>query len=90
MRARDEGVDVRGYYHWSLFDNFEWVEGYGPRFGLYQVDYATYARTPTDGATALGEIAKARKLTGAQRAELGGTGPMTAEEGATHGAHCGQ
>ena len=40
-RARDDGVDVRGYYHWSLTDNFEWAEGFGPRFGLYSVDYAT-------------------------------------------------
>jgi beta-glucosidase len=39
-RAVGEGVDVRGYFHWSLLDNFEWADGFTPRFGLYQVDYA--------------------------------------------------
>lgn len=78
-RARDEGVDVRGYYHWSLNDNFEWSEGFEPRFGLFHVDYATYDRMPTEGATVLGEIAGARTLTAAQRDQYGGTGPMTEE-----------
>ncbi|OGQ23741.1 MAG: hypothetical protein A2138_03330 [Deltaproteobacteria bacterium RBG_16_71_12] len=38
-RAVRRGADVRGYFHWSLVDNFEWAEGFGPRFGLYAVDY---------------------------------------------------
>ncbi len=79
-QAREEGVDVRGYYHWSLTDNFEWAEGFTPRFGLYRVDYDTYERTATEGATVLGEIAGARLMSAAMREEMGGLGPMTPEE----------
>ncbi|MEV5957187.1 GH1 family beta-glucosidase [Streptomyces sp. NPDC051987] len=45
-RAVEAGVDVRGYFVWSLLDNFEWAEGYARRFGLVHVDYATLERTP--------------------------------------------
>ena len=88
QRAIDEGSDVRGYFHWSLYDNFEWAEGYHPRFGLYTVDYTTYARSPTEGATVLAEIAKARELTSEQRQTYGGTGPMTPEPGYEAGPTC--
>ena len=44
--AIDQGVDVRGFFYWSLLDNYEWAFGYGPRFGLVHVDYDTMVRTP--------------------------------------------
>lgn len=78
-RARDEGVDVRGYYHWSLTDNFEWAEGFAPRFGLYRVALPSYERIATGSTTLLARIANTRRLTTADRTTLGGVGPMTPE-----------
>ena len=49
-RARAEGVDVRGYYVWSLLDNFEWEHGYDKRFGIVFVDFATQRRIPKRSA----------------------------------------
>jgi len=58
-RARADGVDVRGYIHWSALDNFEWMHGYGPTFGLIGVDRATQARTVRESARWLGDYARA-------------------------------
>ena len=44
--AMTAGVDVRGYFVWSLLDNFEWAQGYRQRFGIVHVDFATQRRTP--------------------------------------------
>ncbi len=49
-RARAEGIDIRGYYYWSLLDNFEWIKGFWPRFGLFKVDFETFQRTATGSA----------------------------------------
>lgn len=57
-RAIDGGVDVRGYFHWSLLDNFEWSEGYNERFGLIYLDYATGKRTPKDSAVWYANVAE--------------------------------
>jgi beta-glucosidase len=56
QRATAEGVPVRGYFAWSLFDNFEWSDGYGVRFGLVHVDYATQKRTPKLSATYYSDV----------------------------------
>jgi beta-glucosidase len=47
-KAMSEGIDVRGYFAWSIVDNFEWAVGYSQRFGLVHVDFDTLARTPKD------------------------------------------
>ncbi|HET6297925.1 MAG TPA: GH1 family beta-glucosidase [Kribbella sp.] len=56
------GVDVRGYFVWTLLDNFEWAEGYAKRFGIVHVDYATQTRTPKTSAGWLGRVARANAL----------------------------
>jgi len=62
------GVDVRGYYLWSLLDNFEWAYGYGKRFGIVYVDYPTQERVPKDSFHRYRElIAASRQPVGSAR-----------------------
>jgi beta-glucosidase len=60
--AIDDGVDVRGYFQWSLMDNFEWALGYDKRFGLVHVDFDTMERTPRDSASWYREVVKRNGL----------------------------
>lgn len=55
-QAMRDGVDVRGYLYWSLLDNFEWAEGFAPRFGLVAVDYETQKRTIRSSAYAYAKM----------------------------------
>ncbi len=58
----DSGIDVRGYFYWSLLDNFEWVLGYGPTFGMVAVDRSTFARRPKPSAAWFGDLARSNTL----------------------------
>ncbi|MBT2674445.1 beta-glucosidase [Streptomyces sp. ISL-14] len=60
-RAVEAGVDVRGYFVWSLLDNFEWAEGYARRFGLVHVDYETLKRTPKASYGWLRDVLRAQR-----------------------------
>jgi beta-glucosidase len=61
-RAMDAGVDLRGYFVWSLLDNFEWALGYTKRFGIVYVDYNTLERTPKDSARWFAELCRTKRL----------------------------
>jgi beta-glucosidase len=60
-RCIADGIDVRGYIHWSLLDNFEWIYGYKQHFGLVEVDLKTFKRTPKPSAVHLGKLARGGK-----------------------------
>jgi len=61
-RAIEERIDVRGYFHWSLLDNFEWEKGFKPRFGLIEVDYKTMERKPRPSAFYYAKICAENQL----------------------------
>lgn len=61
-RLKNQGMDIRGYYHWSLLDNFEWIKGFWPRFGLYQVNYETFERTQTASAKTYSQLIQQAKF----------------------------
>jgi len=61
-RALTEGVDLRGYFHWSLLDNFEWDKGFWPKFGLIEVDYPTLKRKMRPSAKIYAQIAQTNTL----------------------------
>ncbi len=57
-RAIEDGAGVKGYFHWSLIDNFEWALGFEPRFGLYKVNYDDFSREARSSASYYSEICK--------------------------------
>ena len=61
-RAIADGVELRGYYVWSLLDNFEWQDGYSQRFGLVYVDYRTQTRIPKASARWYSGVISANEL----------------------------
>ena len=61
-KATEEGVDVKGYFHWSLIDNFEWALGFEPRFGLIEIDYKTQKRIFRPSSLYYSEITKTNQL----------------------------
>ena len=63
LAIHDGGADVRSYIQWSLLDNFEWTDGFGPRLGLIAVDYEHgFKRTPRRSAALYSEIAASNSL----------------------------
>jgi len=70
----EDGLDVRGYTYWSAFDNFEWMLGYEPTFGLVAVDRETQKRKPKPSAWWLGDVARANGLSVYENVVMGGKG----------------
>ena len=81
QRAIAGGIDVRGYYHWSFVDNFEWAEGWSLRFGLVALDPQTQQRTPRRSAELYSAIIRANALTDELRAAHAPDRPHTRPAG---------
>lgn len=79
-REIDAGVDVRGYLYWSLLDNYEWMSGYGPKFGLIGVDRKTQRREIKNSALVFGSIARRNDLSDAEeQKDVPGSGSHSGE-----------
>jgi beta-glucosidase len=59
-KALQQGVNLKGYFAWSLLDNFEWSLGYSKRFGLVHVDYSTQRRTPKSSASFYADVIRSQ------------------------------
>jgi beta-glucosidase/6-phospho-beta-glucosidase/beta-galactosidase len=75
--AIQRGADVRGYFHWSLYDNFEWANGFCPKFGLYQIDPTTAARVARPSADTYRNFIQSARVS---RADIAATAPYTAPQ----------
>ena len=84
--ARDAGIPVRGYMHWTISDNWEWADGYCPQFGMVGVDRSTpgLARTPKSSYYLWQAVARAKRVSGAQRDEAWRRVVRAARGGANH------
>ena len=78
LDAIEQGVDLRGYFHWSLIDNFEWAQGFRRRFGLHYVDFATQRRVAKRSAGYYAQVAQSGELH-PPRADHGGFPPEVAD-----------
>jgi beta-glucosidase len=73
-RAIEAGVDLRGYFVWSLLDNFEWSHGFSKRFGIVHVDYRTQKRTPKASARFYAEIIRSNGVSVGKKPRSGPSG----------------
>ena len=76
LQAIDAGVNVGGYFHWSLMDNFEWAEGYRRRFGLHYVEFGSGRRVPKSSAHFYRQLALAGEPACFRRDALAGYGDI--------------
>jgi beta-glucosidase len=70
---RDAGTRIEGYLHWSLLDNFEWLEGFAPRFGLFEVDYATFVRRRRPSADLFADLGRSLAAGSARKSTPAGS-----------------